>query len=177
MCNTKRCPFMQVLDALEQHFDCVDKVWNNKQLKTKFKTFVLTAESLWSWRGSADSWANGGYHPFWEDPYWIGAEYHLLPLQGQGCRPWAMKLLRPQIAWPGYKGSGEGGWELKFLQQQMHINDVQFRHLPGCSTTDAIFTVCQLQELFCVVNMKLYMTFVNLEYCIIRPLWVNNSIY
>ena len=35
-------PFMQVLDALEQHCDCDDKVWNDdKQLKTKFKTFVL----------------------------------------------------------------------------------------------------------------------------------------
>ena len=64
-----------------------------------------------------------------------------------------------------------------FLRQQMHINGMQFGHLPGRSTTDAIFTVHQLQEMFRAVNMKLYMAFVNLEYCIIRPLWVKNSIY
>ena len=92
------------------------KAWSRNRswgdLPMKFKTFVLRAESLWSWRGSADSWSNGGYHPFWEDPYWMGAEYHLLPLQGQGCRPCAMKLLRPQMARPGHKGSREDGWEL-----------------------------------------------------------------
>ena len=34
---------MQVLDTLEQHCDCDDEVWNDdKQLKTKFKTFVFS---------------------------------------------------------------------------------------------------------------------------------------
>ena len=40
-----------------------------------------------------------------------------------------------------------------FIRQQMHINDMQFGHLPGRSTTDAIFTVRQLQDLFCAINM------------------------
>ena len=62
-----------------------------------------------------------------------------------------------------------------FLRQQMHINDMRFGHLLGRSITDAIFTV--RQEMFRAINMKPYLAFVNLEYCIIRPLWVDNSIY
>ena len=69
------------------------------------------AKSLWSWRGSADSWSNRGYHPFWEDPCWMGGEYHRLLLQGQERHPWARKLSRPQIARPGHEGSREGGRE------------------------------------------------------------------
>ena len=49
---------------------------------------------------------------FWEDPYWMGGEYHRLPLQGQGRRPWVRELSRPQIARPGHGGSRQGGWEL-----------------------------------------------------------------
>ena len=60
-------------------------------------------ESLWSWIGSVDPWSNRGYHPFQEDPYWMGGEYHHLPLQRQECRPWEWKLSRPQR---------EGGREL-----------------------------------------------------------------
>ena len=53
-----------------------------------------------------------GYHPFWENPYWTGGEYHSLPLQGQRRRPWGGELSRPEIARPGHEGSREGGWEL-----------------------------------------------------------------
>ena len=70
------------------------------------------AESLWSWRGSADLLSHRGYHPFWEDPYWMGGEHHHVPPKGQGCHPWMKKLSRPQIARPGHEGSREGGWEL-----------------------------------------------------------------
>ena len=41
----------------------------------------------------------------------MGGEYHHVPLQGQGHRPWAKNLLRPQIAKPRHEGSREGGWE------------------------------------------------------------------
>ena len=42
----------------------------------------------------------------------MGVEYHSLPLQGQGCHPWARILWRPQIARTGHEGSREGGGEL-----------------------------------------------------------------
>ena len=73
---------------------------------------LIVAEILWSWRGSANLWSNRGYHPFQEDPYWMGGEYHCLLLQGQGRHPWGRKLSRPQIARAGHEGSREGGWEL-----------------------------------------------------------------
>ena len=37
-------------------------------------------ESLLNWRGLADPWSNRGYHPFQEEHYWMGAEYHRLSL-------------------------------------------------------------------------------------------------
>ena len=40
---------------------------------------------------------------------------------------------------------------------------MQFGSMPGCSTTDAISIVCQLQEKFYAVNKILYMAFVDLE--------------
>ena len=119
------------------------------------------AESLWSWKGSADPWSKRRYCTFREAPYWMGAEHHRLPLQGQGHRPWSRKLSRPQIARPGQKGSAEVAENL--LSQQMHNDDMLFGFLPGCSTTDAIFIVHQLQEMFHAVNRTLYMAFVNLE--------------
>ena len=117
------------------------------------------AESLWGWRGSADSWSNREYQPFWEDPYWMGGEHHRLPPQEQGRHPWARKLSRPQIARPGHDDLRKGGWE----QQQVRIDNMQFGLMPGRSTTDAIFIVRQLQENFHAINKTLYMAFVNLE--------------
>ena len=46
---------------------------------------------------------------------------------------------------------------------QVHIHDMQFGFMPGCSTTDVIFIVRQLQEKFYAVNKTLYMVFVDLE--------------
>ena len=46
---------------------------------------------------------------------------------------------------------------------QVCIDDTQFGFMPGRSTTDAIFFVCQLQEKFHAFNNKLYMAFVDLE--------------
>ena len=51
----------------------------------------------------------------------------------------------------------------KFIWQQVHMDDMQFVFLPGCSTTDAISIVRQLQQMFCAVNNTWYMAFVNLE--------------
>ena len=69
------------------------------------------AESLWSWRGSADLWSKWGCHQFWVDPYWIIGEYHRFPLQGQGSPPWARKLSESQISRRGHEGSWQGAWE------------------------------------------------------------------
>ena len=51
---------------------------------TRTMTSLLIADMLkasirW-WRGPADLWPNRGYHPFREDLYWMGGEYHRLPL-------------------------------------------------------------------------------------------------
>ena len=43
------------------------------------------------------------------------------------------------------------------------MDDMQFVFLPGCSTTDVISIVRQLQEMFCAVNKTWYMAFVTLE--------------
>ena len=91
------------------------------------------AESLWSWRGSADPWSNPGYHPFWEAPSTEWEESIIVSLyKGKGValewrNYWGLKLLDQVIK--VLERMAEN-----FLRQQMHINDMQFGHLPGRST-------------------------------------------
>ena len=49
------------------------------------------------------------------------------------------------------------------IRQLVSIDDSQFGFVPGRGTTDAIFTVRQLQEKYLAVNKRLYMAFVDLE--------------
>ena len=49
------------------------------------------------------------------------------------------------------------------IQQQIEVDDMQFRFLKGKGTTDAIFTVRQMQDNFRVKGKKLYFGFVDLE--------------
>jgi len=49
------------------------------------------------------------------------------------------------------------------IRQQIEVDDMQFGFLKGKGTTDAIFTVRQMQENFRVKGKKLYFGFVDLE--------------
>jgi len=49
------------------------------------------------------------------------------------------------------------------IQQQIEVDDIQFGFMKGKGTTDAIFTVRQMQENFRVKITKLYFGFVDLE--------------
>ena len=49
------------------------------------------------------------------------------------------------------------------IQQQIEADDTQFGFMKGHGTTDAIFTVRQMQENFKDKGKKLYFGFVDLE--------------
>ena len=49
------------------------------------------------------------------------------------------------------------------IRQQIYVDDMQFGFMKGKGTTDAIFTVRQMQETFRVKGKKLYFGFVDLE--------------
>ena len=49
------------------------------------------------------------------------------------------------------------------IRQVVSIDDSQFGFVPGRGTTDAIFVVRQLQEIYLAVNKRLYMAFVDLK--------------
>jgi len=49
------------------------------------------------------------------------------------------------------------------IRQQIEVDDMQFEFMKGKRTTDAIFTVRQMQENFTVKGEKLYFGFVDLE--------------
>jgi len=49
------------------------------------------------------------------------------------------------------------------IRQQIEVDDMQFGLMKGKGTTDAIFTVRQMQEYFRVKGKKLYFGFVDLE--------------
>ena len=49
------------------------------------------------------------------------------------------------------------------IWQQIEVDDMQFGFMKGKGTTDAIFTVGQMQENFRVKGKKLYFGFVDLE--------------
>ena len=51
----------------------------------------------------------------------------------------------------------------KIIRERISIDDMQFRFMPGCGTTDAIFILRQLQEKHLAKNKKLYFAFVDLE--------------
>ena len=50
-----------------------------------------------------------------------------------------------------------------YVRRMVNIDEMQFAFVPGRGTTDAIFTVCQLQEKFIAVDKPLYFAFVGLE--------------
>ena len=49
------------------------------------------------------------------------------------------------------------------IRSQIKVNDMQFGFIKGKGTSDAIFTVRQMQENFRVKGKKLYFGFVDLE--------------
>ena len=51
----------------------------------------------------------------------------------------------------------------KIIRERISIDDMQFGFMPGRGTTDAIFTLRQLQEKHLAKNKKLYFAFVDLE--------------
>jgi len=51
-------------------------------------------------------------------------------------------------------------WRIK---EKVKINTMQFGFMPGKGTTDAIFTVQQMQEKYGSKGKKLYFAFVDLE--------------
>ena len=113
------------------------------------------AESLWGWWGTADPCSNRGYHPFLEDPYWMRWEYHRVPLQGQGRRPWARKLSRPQVDRPGH----EGPWGVaeNFLRQQVCIDDMQFYRTGVLSDMEWLnATHLKYPDCVCIVESDTY---------------------
>jgi len=52
------------------------------------------------------------------------------------------------------------------IWQHIEVDDMQFGFMKGKGTTDAIFTVKQMQENFRVKGKKLYCGFVDLEKCV-----------
>ena len=49
------------------------------------------------------------------------------------------------------------------IRKQVNIDEMQFGFMPGCSTTDAIFILRQLQEKYLARKRNLYFAFVDLE--------------
>ena len=47
-------------------------------------------------------------------------------------------------------------------RSQVDINNIQFDFMPGCSTTDAIYILQQMQEKHLINKRKIYFTFVDL---------------
>ena len=50
-----------------------------------------------------------------------------------------------------------------FIRQRVEIDEMQCGFMLGCSTTDAIFIVRQLQEKHLIANKPLYVAFIYLE--------------
>jgi len=98
----------------------------------------------------------------------------------EGCIP---EYWKSSVILPMYKGKGDpmecGSYTgIKLLEhamkvverifeyriwQQIEVDDMQFGFMKGKGTTDAIFTVSQMQENFRVSGKKLYFGFVDLE--------------
>ena len=51
----------------------------------------------------------------------------------------------------------------KWIREKVKIDTIQFRLMPGKGTTDAIFTVLQMQEKYGGKGKKFYFAFVDLE--------------
>ena len=49
------------------------------------------------------------------------------------------------------------------IREKVKIDAMQFGFMPGKGTTDAIFTVRQMQEKYGCIGKKLYFAFINLE--------------
>jgi len=98
----------------------------------------------------------------------------------EGCIP---EVWKSSVILPYYKGKGDpvecGSYRgIKLLEhamkvverifehriwQQIGVDDMQFAFMKGKGTSDAIFTVRQMQEKFRVQGKKLYFGFVDLE--------------
>jgi len=113
----------------------------------------------------------------------IGTQWSLDLCNGivkEGCIPEDWKS---SVILPIYKGKGDpmecGSYRgIKLLEramkviersfehrirQQIEVDDMQFGFMKGKGTTDAIFTVRQMQKNFRVKGKKLYFVFVDLE--------------
>ena len=93
--------------------------------------------------------------------FWLGAEFHCLPLQGKRGRIGKGQIPRSQAQEQVMKileRIVDG-----LIRQLVSINDSQFGFIPGRDTTDTIFVVRQLQEKYLAANKRLYMAFVDLE--------------
>ena len=103
------------------------------------------------------------YHPFWENPYWMGSEYYRLPLQGQwGYHPWARKLLRRRIiaTW-GHEGSRKSGWERPVTKSAHRWHAVWFGAWMEHHRCHIYYTLVT-RNIPCH-QQKMYMAFVDLE--------------
>ena len=50
-----------------------------------------------------------------------------------------------------------------FIRSQVDIKDIRFGFMPGCSTTDVIYILRQMQEKYLIRKRKIYFAFVDLE--------------
>jgi len=109
---------------------------------------------------------------------WLTSLHNLIVAQGRIPDDWKSSILLPV-----YKGKGDpmecGSYRvIKLLEHAMKVIEcvfkrrirakvkvdaMQFGFMPGKGTTDAIFTVRQMQEKYGCKRNKLYFAFVDLE--------------
>jgi len=98
--------------------------------------------------------------------------------QGRIPDEWKSSILLPVFKRKGYPMECGSNRAIKLLEHAMKvtervfkrrirekikIDDMQFGFMPGKGTTDAIFTVRQMQEKYGCKGKKLYFAFVDLE--------------
>ena len=101
--------------------------------------------------------------------FWLGAEFHCLPLQGKRGRIGKGQIPRSQAQEQVMiilERIVDG-----LIRQLVSIDDSQFGFIPGRDTTDTIFVVRQLQEKYLAANKRLYMAFVDLEKAPRKVIW------
>ena len=90
----------------------------------------------------------------------LGRKLHSEFPQRQRRGPKSWQLLRTET----HRSSHEAGRTSAdpIIRRMVHIDQMQFGFVPGRCTTDAIFTVRQLQEKHIPANRRLYCAFVDL---------------